>query len=89
MLTKDLTVTNEMGVHARPASTIVQVAGKFKSEITFIKDDIRANAKSILNILLLAAEMGAVISVEVEGEDEQEAMMAIETLFENKFKNDD
>ena len=69
-MTRELTVTNEMGIHARPASVIVEVAGKFSSDITFVKEDIRANAKSILNILLLAAEAGTVIDVEVEGEDE-------------------
>jgi len=78
-----------MGIHARPASVIVQVASGFSSEITFIKEDVRANAKSILNILLLAAEPGSIIAVEIEGPDEAQAMEAIEALFACKFKDDE
>ena len=86
MVCKELTVINESGIHARPAALIVETATKFHSTILFVKDGMRANAKSIMNIMLLAAEPGAVIRVESEGPDEQEALAAIESLFMSRFK---
>jgi phosphocarrier protein len=88
MVSKELTVINDSGIHARPAALIVETATKFKSAVIFIKDGMRANAKSIMNIMLLAAEPGAVIRVEADGPDEGEALAAIENLFMTKFKYD-
>jgi len=88
MVTKELTVINDSGIHARPAALIVETATKFKSNVIFIKDGMRANAKSIMNIMLLAAEPGAVIRVETEGSDESAALEAIEALFLSHFKYD-
>ncbi len=88
MVTKELTVINDSGIHARPAALIVETATKFQCNVIFIKDGMRANAKSIMNIMLLAAEPGAVIRVETEGPDENEALEAIESLFNSKFKYD-
>lgn len=88
MVSKELTVINDSGIHARPAALIVETATKFRSNVIFIKDGMRANAKSIMNIMLLAAEPGAVIRVETEGPDEAEALAAIENLFMTKFKYD-
>lgn len=88
MVTKELTVINDSGIHARPAALIVETATKFKSNVIFIKDGMRANAKSIMNIMLLAAEPGAVIRVETEGPDEAAALEAIEALFLSHFKYD-
>lgn len=86
MVTKELTVINDSGIHARPAALIVETATKFRSSVFFHKDGMRANAKSIMNIMLLAAEPGAVIKVETEGQDEEEALQAIESLFLSRFK---
>ena len=86
MVSKELKVLNEAGIHARPAAAVVEVCGHFKSNITFVKEDIRANAKSIMNIMLLAAEFGAVIGVEAEGPDEVEALAAVELLFKERFR---
>lgn len=86
MVSKELTVINESGIHARPAALIVETATKFKSSVSFYKDGMRANAKSIMNIMLLAAEPGAIIRVETEGLDETEALAAIEALFISRFK---
>ncbi len=86
MVSKELTVINDSGIHARPAALIVETATKFKSNVFFYKDGMRANAKSIMNIMLLAAEPGAVIQVETEGPDEQDALQAIESLFLSRFK---
>ena len=88
MISKELTVINESGIHARPAALIVETATKFQSQVIFIKDGMRANAKSIMNIMLLAAEPGAIIRVETEGSDEVDALKAIEELFLSRFKYD-
>jgi len=88
MITKELTVINDSGIHARPAALIVEAATKFKCNVIFIKDGMRANAKSIMNIMLLAAEPGAVILVETDGVDEIEALNSIEELFLSRFKYD-
>jgi phosphocarrier protein len=86
MVTKELTVINDSGIHARPAALIVETATRFRSNVFFYKDGVRANAKSIMNIMLLAAEPGAVIRVETEGPDEGDALAAIESLFVSRFK---
>ena len=86
MISKELTVINDSGIHARPAALIVETATRFKSNIYFFKDGVRANAKSIMNIMLLAAEPGAIIEVEAEGPDENEALAAMEGLFLSRFK---
>ena len=88
MVSKELTVINDSGIHARPAALIVETATKFRCNVIFIKDGMRANAKSIMNIMLLAAEPGAIIRVETEGPDEDDALAAIEALFNSKFKYD-
>ena len=88
MVSKELKVTNESGIHARPAAAVVETCGKFQSHITFTKDDVKANAKSIMNIMLLAAEFGAVILVEADGSDEEDALVAVEQLFVERFRQE-
>jgi phosphocarrier protein HPr len=88
MVSKELKVTTEAGIHARPAAAVVETCSRFQSRISFIKGDIRANAKSIMNIMLLAAEYGADILVEAEGADEAEALDAVERLFLEKFRQE-
>lgn len=85
MISRMLKVLNESGIHARPAAMVVETCCRFQCHVTFIKDGMRANAKSIMNIMLLAAEFGAEILVEAEGPDETEALAAIEHLFAERF----
>ena len=85
MISQEVEVINETGIHARPAARIVEVANKFESEIFLIKDGVRANAKSIMNILFLAAEPGAMLELEVEGDDEKKALEAVVHIFKAKF----
>jgi len=85
MITKELKVINELGIHARPSSLIVKTALKFKSKIDFVKEDTRANAKSIMEVMMLAAVYGTQIKLIVEGEDEIEAALEIENIFINGF----
>ena len=76
---------NKLGLHARPAYTLVQVASRFKSEIWLKKDEMEANAKSILSVMMLAAEVGSFIILKADGVDEQTALEAIAQLFADKF----
>ncbi len=85
MIEKTLTLKNKLGLHARAAAKLVQVTEQFKSEIKIVKDNVEADGKSILGVLLLAAPVGSEITFKVEGEDEQEAIKAIEDLIEDKF----
>lgn len=85
MVSRTLKVLNESGIHARPAAMVVEICCRFQSHVTFVKDGMRANAKSIMNIMLLAAEFGAEILVESEGPDEEAALAAIENLFAERF----
>ncbi|MCB2291763.1 HPr family phosphocarrier protein [Clostridium sp. CS001] len=80
MIEKNLTITNEMGMHARPASQFVALINGFKSDIQIIKGTRTANAKSIINVLSLALVQGAEIIVRTNGMDEVEAMNTIENF---------
>jgi len=85
MLRKEFTIVNKLGLHARAAAVLVQLAGEFKSEIRITRDDLTINCKSIMGVLMLAAAQNSVITVEVEGEDEVEAMAAVGRLIEDGF----
>ena len=88
MITKDLQVLNKLGLHARAAAKLVFIANKFVSDITLVKDDKRADARSIMKILMLSASRDSIINITVEGNDEIQAMNSIEKLFQNKFDED-
>lgn len=87
MISKKLTVENRAGIHTRPASLIVKTASKYKSHITFKKDDVEVNGKSIMGIITLAATHGTKLTCVCEGEDERELLEAITALFENRFED--
>jgi phosphocarrier protein HPr len=80
-----MTVQHKVGLHARPAALFVQTAKKFTSDIFVTKDEREANAKSILSILTLGANKGAVITVRATGEDEAMAVEALQALVESNF----
>ncbi len=85
MVERKVEVTNRLGLHARPAAMLVQKANKFKSEINLQKEDLEVNAKSILSVMALAAEMGSFVIIRAEGEDEAKAVEELAKLFEEKF----
>jgi phosphocarrier protein len=85
MFKKDFVIKNKVGLHARPASVLVQTANKFKSDIKIEKDGRIVSAKSILGVLSLGAEKGSTIIVTVDGVDEEEALKTIEDLVNNNF----
>ena len=88
MVYRTLTIQNSLGIHARPASLIVQMCKNFKSDIAIEKDGVSADAKSIMNIMMLAAASQSEVVVRAKGPDEQAALDAIVTLFENKFNEE-
>ena len=85
MVERSVTIANKNGLHARPAAEIVKTAAKFRSEITIIRDDLEVNGKSIMGVMMLAAEYGSTIVLRAEGPDEQAAVDAIALLIESKF----
>ncbi len=81
----DIVISNKLGLHARAAAKLTQVAGRFQSEVYIARGDQRVNAKSIMGVMMLAAGLGITVTVDAEGEDAHEALEAIQRLFENKF----
>ena len=79
------TIVHKLGIHARPAAEIVKVAAKFKSEITIIRDDMEVNGKSIMGVMMLAAECGATILLKAEGDDADAALDALARLIADGF----
>jgi len=88
LIEKTLTLSNRMGLHARPAAMLAQTAGRFKSKIQIVKDGVAANAKSVMGLMMLAAEFGSQLTLQAEGDDETRAAGAIEALFAAKFQED-
>ena len=88
MTTKQLTVLNKLGIHARPAAQFVRVAGRFQSDVTVEKDDESVDGKSIMGLMMLAVGCGAVIKVTADGPDEEETLQALKELVESKFGED-
>jgi len=83
-----LTVQNSLGVHARPAGRIVSIAGSAQSSVELIYSGQRVNAKSILNLMMLAIEPGSEVEFIMDGSDEQKIAKQLTDLFKNKFYED-
>lgn len=81
-------IVNQLGLHARPAAEFVKVAGRFRSSVTVSKDGMEVNGKSIMGMMMLAAEKGSSLSLRVEGDDAVEAMAALEALIAAGFGED-
>ena len=82
---RSVEVVNEAGIHARPAAEIVKLAAKFKSEIMVVRDDLEVNAKSIMGVMMLAAECGSSITIRAQGPDAQQAAEALVELVASGF----
>lgn len=87
-LTKELLVTNKLGIHARPAALFVKTANRFACEIFVEKDGEKVNGKSIMGLMMLAAGPGSKLMVSAEGNDAPRAMVEIEALVKRKFDED-
>ena len=85
MAERSVQILNKNGLHARPAAEIVKISAKFQSEITLIRDGTEVNCKSIMGVMMLAAECGATLLLRAEGADAEAALDALDTLIKNKF----
>lgn len=85
---KDIVVKNKTGLHARPAALFVQIANKYESDITIIKEDQEVNGKSIMGILMLAAERGAEIAIIADGDDAQAAVDELAHILTHDIEQD-
>jgi phosphocarrier protein len=81
----NVVIINELGLHARAAAMFVKEANKFDCEITVIKDGIKAEGKSIMSLMMLAAPKGSTLEIIANGSDSEEAINALKALVENKF----
>jgi len=87
-ITREFTVINKLGIHARPAALFVKVAGKFDSNIEVEKDGEIINGKSIMGLMMLAAAQGSKLRIAADGRDAEAALKALEELFQQKFNED-
>ena len=85
MIEKTVKIVNKAGVHTRPASMLVKIAAKYKSDFYIIKDGFQINGKSIIGVMSLAAEYGSSVMLRFEGPDESKAAAEIVKFFEDGF----
>ena len=82
---RTIRIVNEAGIHARPAAEIVKLTAKYRSEITLSRDGMDVNAKSIMGVMMLAAECGSDVIARATGEDAEAALSALADLIASKF----
>ena len=85
MAERSVKIVNKNGLHARPAAEIVKTASKFTSDIIIVRDELEVNGKSIMGVMMLAAECGSEVTLRATGPDESAAGEAIATLISSKF----
>ena len=85
MITRDFTINNKLGLHARPSAQITQAASRHASEVWITRNGRRVNAKSIMGVMMLAAGQGSVLTVEADGPDETQAIEALAALIDSRF----
>lgn len=85
MKTIDIVISNKLGLHARAAAKLTQLASTFSSEIYITRDSQRVNAKSIMGVMMLAAGLGVTVRIDASGDDADHALDRIHALFESKF----
>ncbi len=88
MIKKTAKIVNRLGLHARPSAMLVTVATRFESEVFFTKNGLRVNGKSIMGVMMLAAEQGSELTVEVDGPDETRAVEEIIKVIQSGFGED-
>ncbi|MHB1051511.1 MAG: HPr family phosphocarrier protein [Thiobacillus sp.] len=85
MQQRDVEIINKLGLHARPSARLTQLASNFKSDVFMARNGRRINAKSIMGVMMLAAAKGSTVTLETNGEDEQEAIDALAGLITSGF----
>lgn len=86
---REVQIQNRNGLHARPAAEIVKAASKFRSEVTIRRDDMEVNGKSIMGVMMLAAEYGTTLWLRANGDDAEQAVEAIAALVASRFGEKD
>jgi phosphocarrier protein len=81
----DLLIRNQLGLHARACALFVKTAARFQSQVFVSRDDLEVNGKSIMGVMMLAAEEGSSIRVRADGPDETEALAALKDLVDGRF----
>ena len=87
-ITREMTVINKLGIHARPVAMFVKTANRFTSDIFVEKDGERVNGKSIMGLMMLAAGPGSKVTIHAHGHDASQALTELETLINRKFDED-
>jgi phosphocarrier protein HPr len=85
MAERSVKIINKLGIHARPAAEIVKTASRFGSNITIVRDDLEVNGKSIMGVMMLAAEQGSMIDIKADGPDADAALDALEAVIADGF----
>jgi len=85
LIEAELLIRNQLGLHARACAMFVKTAARFASDVFVSRDDLEVNGKSIMGVMMLAAEEGSTIRVRTAGSDEREAMLALKDLVDGKF----
>lgn len=85
MIQQQITIINKLGLHARAASKLVNLAAQFSSSVLLNNQGTQINAKSIMGVMMLAASKGTEMSIEVDGDDENDCMQALVNLINNRF----
>jgi phosphocarrier protein HPr len=85
MIVRKLIIKNKLGLHARPAKLFVETASQYDSDVMVSQNGLEVNGKSIMGIMMLAAEGGSEIVLKVDGDDEEELLQAISKLIDDKF----
>jgi phosphocarrier protein HPr len=81
----DVQIVNKYGLHARPAAEFVKLANRFRAEVWIRKDEVEVSGKSIMGVMMLAAECGSMVSIRATGDDALEAVNALSELVGNRF----
>ena len=84
----DVTIVNKYGLHARPAAEFVKLANRFRAEVFIRKDDVEVSGKSIMGVMMLAAEFGSTVHIRARGDDSKAAVDALVELVQNRFVED-
>ena len=85
MIEREATIVNPLGLHARPAAELVKLATKFDADVEIVKDAVAVNAKSIMGVMMLAAEAGSTVTFRADGTDAEAAVTALMTLVQEGF----
>ena len=85
MQQREVEIRNKLGLHARASAKLTQLASQFASDVWMSRNGRRVNAKSIMGVMMLAASKGSVVTLEIDGTDEEQAMTALTTLIADYF----